>query len=96
MPVGMVPEIVPLRELQTRMLTILEHLRKGPVVLTRDDIAAAVMVEPETWNSLLAELEDLRDTLDAISAYESYQQTGAARPWREIRAELVREGLLDG
>ncbi len=96
MPVGMVPEIIPLRELQSRMPTILEYLRKGPVVLTRDDIAAAVMVEPETWNSLLAELEDLRDTLDAISAYESYQQTGSARPWREIRAELVREGLLDG
>ncbi len=50
MVVSMVPEIVPLRDLQARMSAILDRLRQGPVVLTRDDGAAAVMVEPETWN----------------------------------------------
>ncbi|MCX7854427.1 MAG: type II toxin-antitoxin system Phd/YefM family antitoxin [Anaerolineae bacterium] len=96
MAVSMVPEIVPLRDLQSRLLSILDRLRQGPVVLTSDDMAAAVMVEPETWNNLLAELEDLRDTLDALGEYESYQKTGAGRPWREIRSELVQEGRLDG
>lgn len=95
MAVRVVPEIVPLRHIQDRLATILEHLREGPVVLTSNDVAAAVMVEPETWNSLLAELEDLRDIVDALNAYQSSQQAGDARPWREIRAELVQEGRLD-
>lgn len=97
MALEMVPELVPLSQLPTRIRDIRERLRRGPIVLTDNDIAAAVLVEPETWNDLLVELEDLQDALDALTAYEAYRRDPeSVRPWQEIRAELIAEGRLDG
>ncbi|RLC53760.1 MAG: hypothetical protein DRI80_19825 [Chloroflexota bacterium] len=89
MALEMVPELIPLNQLSTRIRDIRERLRRGPIVLTDNDIAAAVLVEPETWNDLLAELEDLQDALDALTAYEAYRRDPeSVRPWQEVRAEL--------
>jgi len=93
----MIPELVPLTELEAYMAEISGQVQKGPVVLTQNDRAAAVLVEPKVWNDLLMELEDLRDAIDALNAYAAYQrEPDAVKPWREIRAELAAEGLLDG
>ncbi len=91
-----IPEIVPLAEMQSRLVELLKHLPQAPVILTQNDRAQAVLVSPEAWNELVGELEDLRDALDALHAYEAYQEKPeAVRSWREIRAELVAEGRLD-
>jgi PHD/YefM family antitoxin component YafN of YafNO toxin-antitoxin module len=91
-----IPEIVPLAEMQARMVEMVQRLQRGPVVLTENDRATAVLVSPEAWNNLIAELEDLRDALDALHAYEVYQQhPEAVKPWSEIRTGLVAEGRLD-
>jgi len=94
---NMIPELVPLTELQAHTAGVLSRVQQGAIVLTQNDRAAAVLVEPKVWNDMLMELEDLRDTLDALDAYAAYQQEpDAVRPWREIRVGLVAEGLLDG
>ncbi len=94
---NVIPEIVPMAELQSGLGEVLAQIRQGPIVLTQNDHAAAVLVLPEQWNTLVEELEDLRDALDAAQAYAAYQQAPeAVRPWREIRAELVAAGQLNG
>ena len=91
-----IPELAPISDLRLRQSELLSRLGKGPVVLTQRGRAAVVLVDPEYWNQIVEELEDLRDALDAIEAYEAYQQDpSAARPWKDIRAELTAEGLLD-
>ena len=90
-----IPDIVPLVEMQSQANEMLQRLQRGPVVLTQNDRATAVLVSPDAWNDLLAELEELRDTLDALRAYEVYQQQPEAlKSWREIRTGLVAEGKL--
>jgi PHD/YefM family antitoxin component YafN of YafNO toxin-antitoxin module len=91
-----IPEIVPWADMQARLADIESHLPRGPVVLTRDDRATAVLVSLEVWNDLIAELEELRDTMGALLACDTYQQEPeAVRSWSEIRANLVAEGHLD-
>lgn len=91
-----IPEIVPLTDMQARLADTLKRIQSGPVVLTQNGRATAVLVSPEAWNNLLEELEDLRDTLDALHAYEAYQQAPEAlKSWRDIRTGLVAEGRLD-
>ena len=64
---------------------MLAHIQQGPVVLTQNDHAAAVLVLPEQWNALLEEVEDLRDALDAAQAYAAYQQAPEAPCGRGAR-----------
>ena len=46
--------------------------------------------------ALIEALEDLLDAAEAARAYEEWKRDpSTARPWEEIRAELVAEGLLD-
>lgn len=91
-----IPEIMPLAEMQARLADALRRIQQGPVVLTENNRAAAVLVSPEIWNALVAEVEDLRDAVDAARAYEEYQQhPEAVKSWREIRTGLVAEGRLD-
>jgi PHD/YefM family antitoxin component YafN of YafNO toxin-antitoxin module len=91
-----VPEIVPIAELPQRQDEILSKLAEQPIILTLHDRAAAVLVSPETWNQMVEDLEDLYDTQDAAAAYEEYKRDpSTARPWEEIEAELIAEGLLD-
>ncbi len=94
---NIIPELVPISELRLRQSELLSRLGQGPVVLTQRGRAAVVLVEPDYWNQIVEELEDLRDALDAIEAFEAHKQDpSAARPWKEVRAELTAEGLLDG
>jgi prevent-host-death family protein len=91
-----IPELAPISDLRLRQSELLSRLSEGPVVLTQRGRAAVVLVDPGYWNQIVEELDDLRDALDAIDAYETYKRDPAtARPWKEIRAELTAEGLLD-
>jgi len=60
----------------------------------RKEIGNAAMFK--LWVMLLTKLGDLCDIIAALIAYYDYQRhPEAVRPWREVRAELVTEGLLD-
>ena len=92
-----IPELLPISELRQRQNEILANLRHGPVVLTQHGKAAGILVGTERWNTLIAELDDLRDALDAEEGREELAGVpSSARPLEEIEAELISEGLLDG
>lgn len=91
-----IPTTIPISDLRARQNEILEELSQGPVILTQHGRAAAVLISPERWNRLIEELDDLKATVAAVKAYEEYKRDPTtARPWSEIRAELVAEGKLD-
>lgn len=95
-PTYKVPDLVPISEIRQRQIEILQMIGRGPVTLTQRGRAVAVMVNPEQWNDLIDELEDLRDSLDAIeSLAEIEQDPGTVRPLSEARREFVEKGLLD-
>ena len=90
------PEVIPISDLRLRQREILARLGQGPVVLTQHGRAAAVLISPEEWNHLIEALEDLQDAAEAAQAYEEWKRDpSTGKPWEEIRAELVAEGLLD-
>jgi antitoxin Phd len=93
---AVLPEVIPISDLRARQNEILARLGQGPVVLTQHGRAAAVLISPETWNNLMEALEDLQDAIEGAQAYEEWKRDpSTGRPWEEIRAELVAEGLLD-
>jgi prevent-host-death family protein len=63
-----VPELMPISELRLRQSEVLGRLPAGPVILTQHGRAAAVLVSPEQWNRIIAELEELQDANDASAA----------------------------
>lgn len=70
-----VPELVPISEMRTHQAAILEQLKQGPIVLTHHSKAAAVLVDPNHWNRLLEQLEDVRD-IQAIRQQEREEEQG--------------------
>ncbi len=53
------------------------------------------MIDYEDWVALQDELDDLRAARRANEVYQEYlRDPSTARPWADIRAELVAEGLL--
>ncbi len=61
-----IPELIPISELRIRQSSVLEQLKQGPVVLTQRSKAAAVLVDPDQWNRLMEQLEDLQDLITVL------------------------------
>ena len=56
----------------------------------------AVVLPFVDWEALQEDLNDLRAARRAQAAYEAYQHDPSlGRPWSEIKAEMMRDGLLD-
>jgi prevent-host-death family protein len=68
-----IPEIYGVSDLRTRKSEILRKLHEGPVVLTQHARAVGVLVSPERWNLIIAELEDLQDALAALEARQDVE-----------------------
>ncbi|MEJ5308669.1 MAG: hypothetical protein WHX52_02775 [Anaerolineae bacterium] len=93
---SIIPKIVPLSELTQHQAEIFASLDEGPLVLTQEDRAAGVLVDPTYWNQVIEELEDLRDALDAVDAYRAYKcNPSDVKSWSVVRESLVAEGLLN-
>ncbi len=92
-----VPALLPISDLRQRQNEILEQVREAPVVLTQRGRATGVLVSVEQWNALIAEVEDLRDALDAAEGREDLRsEPTSVRPLADVEADLLAEGLLDG
>ena len=77
-------------------LRFTEVENKGYVLTDDRDEPHAIILNYQMFKTLVERLEDLEDTLDAMEAWQEYKENpSTARPWDEIRAELITEGLWD-
>lgn len=66
------------------------------VIIERYGKPMATLIPYEDYQALLDELDDLREARRATAAYEAWKrEPSLGRPYEEIRAELMAEGLLD-
>jgi PHD/YefM family antitoxin component YafN of YafNO toxin-antitoxin module len=56
---------LPVSNLRTNQAEIVARLDETPILLTRDGYGAGVLVHPEKWNQLIAELARLRRIIRA-------------------------------
>jgi len=85
-------------EARTRWRDMLDAVSQGKtdVVIERYGKPVAAVIAYEDYEAVVEELEDLRDGRYAVAAYEEWKRDpSTARPYEEIVAELIAEGLLD-
>ncbi len=78
-----------------RDLLDLANKGEGDTVIERNGRPVAAVIPFEDYQALQDELDDLRAgrrAQAALDAWESERSLG--RPYAEVRAELVRDGLL--
>lgn len=67
------------------------------VVIERYTKAVAALIRYEDYIALQDELEELREAERVAAAYAAWKDDPTrARPYSEIRAELLTEGKIDG
>jgi prevent-host-death family protein len=70
--------------------------RDTDVVVARYGKPMVAVIAYDDFLALQEELDDLRASRRAAEAYAAWQaDPGRGRPWEEVEAELVAEGLLD-
>lgn len=85
--------MVPVSELRDRQAEIIARLRDRPVILTEHGRAAALLIDPDLWNALIDELEDLQDAAIVAERREEYLcDPSVAEPWGDVEAELREKG----
>ncbi len=62
------PQIESITSLQRDQLRTMENLAEGPIFLTQRNQHAAVLLDPEHWNSVVEYIEYLEDALAAYKA----------------------------
>ena len=63
-----VQQIVPISDMAIKQQDVMKLLANGPVVLASRSRAAAVLISVNEWDSLISEIESLRDLVDVQEA----------------------------
>jgi hypothetical protein len=87
----LVPQTLPISDLRFKQTETLEGLHEGPVLLTKQGKAAAMLVSTEQWNQLIELVEDLQLALDAIEVRNDVEPTVKLNDYLKIRGEHVRD-----
>ena len=79
-----------------RALLDIAYKGEGDTVIERNGRPVAALIPFEDYEALQEELDDLRAGRRAQAAIEAWQKDPSlGRPWEEIKAEMIRDGLLD-
>jgi prevent-host-death family protein len=84
-----IPKLVGISDLRLHQSEVLDTLQEGPVILTQRSRAVAVLVSPEQWNQLVADLEDLQDVLAAREARQELEPSMDLEEYARARASHV-------
>lgn len=87
------------REARARWRDLLDaaHTGTADIVIQRSGRAVAAMIPYADYEALLGELNNLRATRRAVDAFREWERdSSTARSWKDVRAELVASGRLDG
>lgn len=86
---------IPVTELRTKQPEIFNSLKDAPLMLTRQGYGAGVLVHPDTWNELLAELErSKRQRRERLNQASARIDAGEFITLDQAKAELRERGLL--
>ena len=86
---------IPITDLRTRQPEVIDTIKQSPVLLTRQGHGAGVLVHPEMWNQLVAELERYkRHRRERLQRIRTEMAAGNEITQEELEAELQKRGLL--
>ncbi|PKO20536.1 MAG: hypothetical protein CVU38_19560 [Chloroflexi bacterium HGW-Chloroflexi-1] len=72
------------------------HKGTGDTVIERNGRPIAAVIPYADFLALQEELDELRAARRGQAAYAAWQRDPSlGRPWAEIKAEMIRDGLLD-
>jgi prevent-host-death family protein len=85
------------KQARTQWRRIMEAATTGEdVVIKRYGKPTVAVIAFEDYLNLQEELDDLRAAQRASLIYEEWKRDpSTARPWDEVKAELITEGVLD-
>ncbi len=79
-----------------RDLLDLAHKGEGDTIIERNGRPVAVLIPFEDYEALQDELDDLRSGRRAQAAVDAWEKDHSlGRPWEEVKAEMIHDGLLD-
>jgi prevent-host-death family protein len=89
--------IVKSRQARQEWRDMLDKVQMGEdVMIERNGKRIAAVIPAEDYELLQEELEDLRIARRAGMAYESWKRNpDTGKPYGEVHAQLIDEGLLD-
>ena len=90
--------IISSREARMKWRTVLDTVDRGTadVVIERYGKPIATIIPYADYEELSEYLEELRDVRFGMAALEEYRKDpSSARPYEEIRAEFIAEGIWD-
>ena len=86
---------IPITDLRTRQPEVIDTIKQSPVLLTRQGHGAGVLVHPEMWNQLVADLERYkRHRRERLQRIRTEMAAGNEITQEELEAELQKRGLL--
>lgn len=93
----MTVQVLDSRSARTKWRDIMDTAQTGgETVIERYGRPTAVVLPFMDYEALQEELDDLRAARRAAVAYDAWKRDPSlGRPYSEVRAELVAEGLLD-
>jgi prevent-host-death family protein len=85
------------RDARTKWRDIMDAAQAGiETVIERYGRPTAAVIPYADYEALQEELDDLRAARRAVAAHEAWRRDPSlGRPYAEVRAEMVTEGLLD-
>jgi prevent-host-death family protein len=90
-------QVMKSREARNQWRSLLDRVLTGEdILIERNGKPVAVLIAAEDYDSVRAELEDLRAGQRAAAVYEAWKEHPEdSRSWEDVRAELVADGKLD-
>ena len=86
------------REVRRILRDLLDAAHKGDsdTVIERNGRPVAALIPYEDYEALLDELDDLRAGRRAQAAVDAWEKDRSlGRPWEDVKAEMIEDGLLD-
>lgn len=78
-------ESLPVTDARDNFAETLQHVAKGPVEITRHGKAVAVMMDPMTFDALVAAAEEIAD-IEAVDQAEL--ESSPLIPWEQVKQDL--------
>ena len=86
---------IPITDLRTKQPEIIENLKQAPIMLTRQGYGAGILVHPDTWNQMVAEIEKYKRLRhEQLEQIRREVKAGNFITQEELEAGLRERGML--